>query len=72
MLVLSRRQNEDILFPGLDIVVRVLRVSGNTVRVGIDAPPDVKVLRGEIAGVQRPSLGHHNVQAQCQTPEYSI
>lgn len=53
MLVLSRRKNEEILFPSLDIAVRILRASGNTVRIGIDAPSDVKVLRGEILDVQR-------------------
>lgn len=53
MLVLSRRKNEEILFPSLDIAARILRASGNTVRIGIDAPSDVKVLRGEILDVQR-------------------
>lgn len=48
MLVLSRRQDDKILFPALGISVHVLRVDGGKVRVGVDAPPEVKVLRHEL------------------------
>ncbi len=49
MLVLSRKQEEEIVFPELGISVRVLRTKGNQVRLGIKAPSDVRVLRGELA-----------------------
>lgn len=49
MLVLSRRQNEQIAFPELGITVEVLRTKGGSVRLGISAPQDVRVLRGELA-----------------------
>lgn len=48
MLVLSRRIEETILIDGR-IEVQVIRVKGNTVRLGIRAPQDVKILRGELA-----------------------
>lgn len=48
MLVLSRRQDDKILFPALGISVHVLRVDGGKVRVGVDAPPEVKILRHEL------------------------
>lgn len=48
MLVLSRKKNESIVI-GDNIKIEVLKVSGNTVRIGIQAPRDVKVLRGELA-----------------------
>lgn len=48
MLVLSRRQDDKILFPALGISVHVLRIAGGKVRVGVDAPPEVKVLRHEL------------------------
>lgn len=48
MLVLSRKANETILFPSLGISVQVLRCSQNNVRIGIDAPREIAVLRGEI------------------------
>jgi carbon storage regulator CsrA len=49
MLVLSRRPQEKIVFPQLGIEVEVLNVSGNTVRVGVNAPREVLVLRNEVA-----------------------
>ena len=47
MLVLSRKQAERIKL-GDSIVVTVVKVSGDKVRLGIEAPPDVLVLRGEL------------------------
>jgi carbon storage regulator CsrA len=48
MLVLSRRIEETILIDGR-IEIQIVRVKGNTVKVGIRAPEDVKILRGELA-----------------------
>lgn len=56
MLVLSRRPQEDILFPNTNIRIRILDLKGNVVRVGIEAPPEVQVLRGEIAGAAAEKL----------------
>ena len=47
MLVLSRRERERIRL-GDSIVVTIVRVSGDRVRIGIEAPPDVLVLRDEL------------------------
>jgi carbon storage regulator len=47
MLVLSRKQNERIRV-GDSGVVTIVRVSGDKVRIGIEAPPDVRVLRDEL------------------------
>lgn len=47
MLVLSRKKNEQIVIDG-QIEVEILQIKGNTVRLGIKAPRDVKVLRGEL------------------------
>ncbi len=48
MLVLSRKKNETIVIDG-QIKIEVLQVKGNTIRLGITAPQDVRVLRGELA-----------------------
>jgi carbon storage regulator len=47
MLVLSRRERQRIKL-GDSIVVTVVRVSGDKVRLGIEAPPNVLVLRDEL------------------------
>jgi len=47
MLVLSRRVSERIKL-GDSIVVTVIRVAGDRVRLGIEAPSGVLVLRGEL------------------------
>ncbi|HJN13619.1 MAG: carbon storage regulator [Pirellulaceae bacterium] len=47
MLVLSRRERERVRL-GESIVVTIVRVSGDKVRLGIEAPPDVLVLRDEL------------------------
>jgi len=48
MLVLARRLNESFVLPGLGVRVEVVAVKGNVVRLGIQAPPDVQVLRQEL------------------------
>ncbi len=48
MLVLSRRQDEKVCFPNLGIEVQVVRTGGKLVRLGVVAPPEVPVLRGEL------------------------
>ncbi len=48
MLVLSRRRHESIVFPGIGVTVKVLRVEGNKATLGISAPVDVRILREEI------------------------
>ena len=48
MLVLTRKQNEAIVVGG-DIEITVLQVRGNRIRLGISAPADVSVRRGELS-----------------------
>jgi carbon storage regulator len=47
MLVLSRRENEQIKL-GDSIVLTVVKLSNDRVRLGINAPADVLVLRAEL------------------------
>lgn len=57
MLILTRRLGEKILI-GDGISVTVVRVKGNQVRLGIEAPPDVPVSRSELDlhGLVRPGV----------------
>ncbi len=47
MLVLSRKPGERILI-GEEIAVTVVRIGPNTVRIGIDAPRDMNIVRDEL------------------------
>jgi carbon storage regulator len=47
MLVLSRRENESIVI-GDRITVKVVAIRGNQVRLAIEAPKEVRVLRTEL------------------------
>jgi carbon storage regulator len=47
MLVLTRKEGEKIHI-GKDIVLTVLEVKGNRIRIGVEAPSNLSVLRGEL------------------------
>ena len=47
MLILTRRPGESIQI-GEDIEISVLEIRGNQIRLGINAPADVLVLRSEL------------------------
>ncbi|MGY8748022.1 MAG: carbon storage regulator [Pirellulales bacterium] len=47
MLVLSRKESEKIML-GDSIVLTIVRVSGDRVRLGIQAPSDMLILRKEL------------------------
>jgi carbon storage regulator len=48
MLVLTRRQNEEIVI-GDDVVIRVLRTGSGSVKIGVTAPHGVGIRRGELS-----------------------
>ena len=61
MLVLSRKQGEKVCI-GDNITVTVLGVRGNVLKLGIDAPREVRVLRSEL----QPSNPPAPAEAQFQ------
>lgn len=48
MLVLSRKEGEKLVI-GDNITLVVSKISGNRVTLGIEAPVDVKIFRGELS-----------------------
>jgi carbon storage regulator len=58
MLVLSREVDERIMI-GDDITIQVIEIRGDKVRLGIEAPKDVRVDREEIRRrIERDGLRH--------------
>ena len=80
MLVLSRKSGQELVI-GDDIRITVNRVSGNRVTLGISAPNDVRIIRGELKPIvhsfedesepeaeapsETPALGAWAMQAQA-------
>lgn len=50
MLVLSRKSGERVVIDN-KITIVINRISGNRVTLGIDAPDDVHILRGELEAI---------------------
>lgn len=48
MLVLSRKERQKIRL-GRNVTITIVRIRGNRVSVGIDAPEDVHIVRGELS-----------------------
>lgn len=70
MLVLTRKLQEKIHIND-NITITVVRLQGNTVRIGIEAPADVRVVRGEVAARDLAELAavETDLSAGCsQTP----
>ena len=51
MLVLSRKVGEKLVIDG-NITVEVVKIQGNRISLGLVAPPNVKILRGELTKQQ--------------------
>jgi len=63
MLVLTRKQGEEIVVPNCEITLTVLEISRSKVRFGVSAPPGVVVHRAEVwrricgLATEKPGLG---------------
>jgi carbon storage regulator CsrA len=57
MLVLSRRAQERLVFPNLGVTLQVLQIKHNLVKLGIEAPASVRVLREELQQGEEPAPG---------------
>jgi carbon storage regulator CsrA len=53
MLVLTRKLQEQIRI-GDDVTITIMRIRGNTVRIGIEAPRDKRVIRSELPALEKP------------------
>ncbi len=61
MLVLTRKQAETIHI-GEDIVIKVVQTGRGSIKIGIEAPKAVRVLRGEVAE----EVGEQSMTTQAQ------
>ncbi len=65
MLVLSRHLGEKIVLPSLDVTIQVVALKSGVVRIGIEAPPDISIVREEL-------LDHSPTSAMTQKGPCSL
>ncbi len=70
MLVLTRKAAETIQI-GDQVVVKVIRTGKGTVKIGIEAPNDVRVIRGELATASESALVTTEGSASQITDQFS-
>ncbi len=74
MLVLSRKESEKIML-GDSIVLTIVRVSGDRVRLGIEAPSDMLILRTELEPEKHPSVDgrkHRNGSSSTKSRDSKV
>jgi carbon storage regulator len=71
MLILSRKSNESIVIDGR-IHVKVVRVEGDVVKIGIDAPSDVPVHRLEVYEEIQNSNKQAVTRRSAQLPKFPL
>jgi carbon storage regulator len=67
MLVLSRKESERIML-GDSIVLTIVRISGDRVRLGIEAPSDLVILRTELETEKAPKVASQEASSTDQSP----
>ncbi len=68
MLVLSRKHNET-LHIGNDIVITIVRVRGDSVRIGIQAPKEIHIMRSELLGTPPKQADEPAKEEPAQAPK---
>jgi carbon storage regulator CsrA len=72
MLVLTRKRSEMIQI-GDDVVVKIIQTGRNIVKVGIEAPSHVRVLRSELeAAHPSPTLAERLKQRRNRVPAVAV
>lgn len=64
MLILSRKE-EEIIKLGNDITIKIVSINRSGVKIGIDAPRDMMILRGELVK----QIEDENIQASRQNTQ---
>lgn len=68
MLVLTRKPQEEFCFPNLGVQVRVLSVQGRRVRIGVEAPSDIAIVRSELPRAKE-GMDRRAAEAQAKRRE---
>jgi len=67
MLVLSRKVGQRLVIDD-NIIIVISRIAGNRVQIGIEAPDDVHIMRGELDKIRRQFSERDQVPARDSVP----
>ena len=67
MLVLSRKEGEQLLI-GDNVVLTINRIAGNRVAIGIEAPKEVPIVRGELDATRQAEIAREARPARQADP----
>jgi carbon storage regulator len=65
VLVLSRKVKQTISLPDLGIKIHVTQIKGNSIRIGVEAPNEIRVVRGELEVKELDANGLAKEVAKC-------
>jgi len=68
MLVVTRKPNQTVVFPELGVSVEITKVSGKSVRVGIEAPDEIRIVRGELIEDERAATEGRSAKTTDASP----
>lgn len=68
MLILTRKEGEKIIIGG-DIKISIISIIDNQVKIGIEAPADVKILREELYEKLKQSISESALQVKPEIEE---
>lgn len=71
MLVLSRKLDETIVLPDLNLTIRVAAISGGRVRLAVEAPHEVRIVRQEVLG-RSPTVSSQTLGSQRSSGESAV
>lgn len=71
MLILARKEKERVYVPNIDMTITVVRISGDTVRLGIKAPEQLVILREEVED-QSQSVSMFTQLSQAQSESHAL
>ena len=63
MLVLTRKASEKILI-GDNVIIEIVKIQGNRVWIGLEAPASVRIVREEIAAKPQKEKAEHAVRSR--------
>ena len=72
MLVLTRRSKDKIFFPQLDVTIHFIRVQSGQVKVGVDAPREITILRDEIRDNAPATISEHKLASLPKNVRHGI